>query len=140
MNNIIISQYQYIKYSYYFSGAGGFTDCNIKNWKVMLENNDINKPIGTVRYGDDESARYMNDDSLVEEDMGIILSQESLDKLFTIVSNWPIKLNTSKPAGPGCSIQEKLILGSKNNLVLGFDNERKKKLNNWCENNGLSLY
>ena len=70
----------------------------------------------------------MNDDSLVEEDMGIILSQESLDELFTIVSNWPIKLNTSKPTGPGCSIQEKLILGSKNNLVLGFDNERKKNL------------
>lgn len=30
----------------------------------------MNKPVGTVRYGDDESARYMNDDSLVEEDMG----------------------------------------------------------------------
>ena len=45
MNNIIISQYQYIKYSYYFYGAGSFTDCNIKNWKVMLENNDINKPM-----------------------------------------------------------------------------------------------
>ena len=139
MNNNIVSQYHYIKYSYYFSGAGGFTDCNIKNWKVMLENNTMNKPVGTVRYGDNESAHYMNDNSLVEEDMGIILSQESLDELFTIVSNWPIGLNTSRPAGPGCSVQEKLILGGQNYLILGFDNERKKKLEIWCKNNGLSL-
>lgn len=134
------SQYQYIEYSYFFSGAGGDTDCDVKNWKVMLENNDMNKPVGTVRSGDDESARYLNDDSLAEEDMGIMLSQESLDELVTIVSNWPNDLNTSRPAGPGCSIQEKLVLGSENNLVLGFDNERKEILKSWCENNGLSLY
>lgn len=140
MDKNTIKSYQYIKYSYYFSGAGGISDCNIKNWKVMLKNNTLNKSLGTVRHGDDESANYLNDDSLVEEDMGIILSKESLEELITIVSNWPYGLRTYRPSGPGCFVQEKLILGNKNNLVLGFDNERKKILNNWCRNNGLSLW
>ncbi len=139
MNNIIISQYQYIKYSYFFSGAGGFTDCNIKSWKVMLENNEMNKPVGTVRYGDDDSAHYMNDDNLAEDDMGIILSQESVNELVTIVSNWLMGLNISKTTGPGCSISEKLILGGQNELIFGIDNERKITLEKWCKNNGLSL-
>ena len=61
-------------------------------------------------------------------------------ELINIISSWPIGLKTSKTAGPGCSEQEKLILGGKNNFILGFDKERKKILEKWCEKNGLSLW
>ena len=71
---------EYIKYTYFFMGAGGIGDSNSTNWKVMLAGNKIGKPHGTVRYGDDEAALYENDDSLAEKDMGKVLPEDAVLK------------------------------------------------------------
>lgn len=134
-----IKSYQYIEYSYFFSGAGGFTDCIIKKWKIMLENNNLNKPLGTVRFGDEDDAIYMNDNNLSEVDAGIILSLNSINNLFMILSEWPKGLKTSRSSAPGCSIQEKIILFGDTNLELGFDKQRRNIFNDWCKNNNLSM-
>ena len=114
---------EYIKYTYFFMGAGGIGDSNSTNWKVMLAGNKIGKPHGTVRYGDDEAALYENDDSLAEKDMGKVLPEDAVSELHILVKGIPTGLSTNVPAGPGCVLQYTVVVFS--NIT------RHLELNNW---------
>ena len=135
----ISDSWEYIKYSYFFSGAGGIDDYICNKWKIMLANNSFNKKIGQVRFGDDEDAHYLRDNELSEEDSQIIVSEEEVEQLINLILSWPKNLNISQPAGPGCNITEKMIIGGKNGFELGFDADSKQKLITWCQKNSLTL-
>ena len=131
---------EYIKYTYFFMGAGGIGDSNSTNWKVMLAGNKIGKPHGTVRYGDDEAALYENDDSLAEKDMGKVLPEDAVSELHMLVKGIPTGLSTNVPAGPGCQATESIFYGNdEGGTTLGFDATRRSALRSWCEKNSLSM-
>ena len=131
---------EYIKYSYFFMGAGGIEDSDSTNWKVMLDGNQMQKAHGTVRYGDDETARYKNDDSLAEEDMGKVLSEDAVSELLVLVKAIPTGLSTNVPVGPGCQATEKIFYGNdQEGMELGLDATRRSALQSWCEKNSLFM-